>query len=89
MGCTTTPTKLPRAPEPALRGCSRSRRREHLRGRDEWLGDHLRLERRWHGVAAALGRPELIDDPGSARKDQVANVDAVDDEVSSSPHPNA
>jgi crotonobetainyl-CoA:carnitine CoA-transferase CaiB-like acyl-CoA transferase len=35
-------------------------------------------------VATALGRSELIDDPRfGTEKDRVANIDAVDDEVSS------
>ena len=51
---------------------------------DGWLAIICIAERHWHGVATALGRPELIDDPrfGTA-KDRVANIDAVDAEVSS------
>ena len=51
---------------------------------DGWLAIICISERHWHGVATALGRPELIDDArfGTA-KDRVANIDAVDAEVSS------
>ncbi len=51
---------------------------------DGWLAVICINERHWHGVATALGRPELIGDPRfSTEKDRVANIDAVDDEVSS------
>ena len=51
---------------------------------DGWLAIICISERHWHGVATALGRPELIDDPRfGTEKDRVANIDAVDDEVSS------
>ena len=51
---------------------------------DGWLAIICIAERHWHGVATALGRPELIDDPRfGTEKDRVANIDAVDDEVSS------
>ena len=50
---------------------------------DGWLAIMCISERHWRGVAAALGRPELIDDPRfRERADRVANIDAVDDEVS-------
>ncbi len=35
---------------------------------DGWLAIICISERHWRGVATALGRPELIDDPGSARR---------------------
>ena len=51
---------------------------------DGWLAIICISERHWHGVATALGRPELIDDPRfGTEKDRVANIDAVDEEVSS------
>ena len=51
---------------------------------DGWLAIICISERHWHGVATALGRPELIDDPRfRTEKDRVTNIDAVDDEVSS------
>lgn len=51
---------------------------------DGWLAIICISERHWHGVATALGRPELIDDPRfGTEKERVANIDAVDDEVSS------
>jgi crotonobetainyl-CoA:carnitine CoA-transferase CaiB-like acyl-CoA transferase len=51
---------------------------------DGWLAIICISERHWRGVATALGRPELIDDPRFlTEKDRVANIDAVDDEVSS------
>jgi formyl-CoA transferase len=51
---------------------------------DGWLAIICISERHWRGVATALGRPELIDDPRfRTEKDRVANIDAVDDEVSS------
>jgi crotonobetainyl-CoA:carnitine CoA-transferase CaiB-like acyl-CoA transferase len=51
---------------------------------DGWLAIICISERHWRGVAEALGRPELADDPrfGSA-KARVANIDAVDEVVSS------
>src|SRR6186997_1340580 len=43
-----------------------------------------RTGNRHTGMATALGRPELIDDPRfRTAKDRVANIDAVDEEVSS------
>ena len=50
---------------------------------DGWLAIICISERHWRGVATALGRPELIDDPrfGNER-DRVANIDAIDAEVS-------
>lgn len=51
---------------------------------DGWLAVICISERHWHGVATALGRPELIGDPRfRTEKDRVTNIDAVDDEVSS------
>ena len=51
---------------------------------DGWLAIICISERHWRGVATALGRSELIDDPRfRTEKDRVANIDAVDDEVSS------
>jgi crotonobetainyl-CoA:carnitine CoA-transferase CaiB-like acyl-CoA transferase len=51
---------------------------------DGWLAIICISERHWRGLAAALGRPELIDDPRfHSAKDRVANIDAVDEEVSS------
>jgi formyl-CoA transferase len=51
---------------------------------DGWLAIICISERHWHGVATALGRPELIDDPRfGTEKDRVANIDAVDEEVAS------
>jgi crotonobetainyl-CoA:carnitine CoA-transferase CaiB-like acyl-CoA transferase len=51
---------------------------------DGWLAIICISERHWRGVATAMGRPELIDDPRfRTEKDRVANIDAVDDEVSS------
>jgi formyl-CoA transferase len=51
---------------------------------DGWLAIICISERHWHGVTAALGRPELIDDPRfRTEKDRVANIDAVDEEVAS------
>jgi formyl-CoA transferase len=51
---------------------------------DGWLAIICISERHWHGVATALGRPELIADPRFlTEKDRVVNIDAVDDEVSS------
>ena len=58
---------------------------------DGWLAIICISERHWRGVATALGRPELIDDPrfGNER-DRVANIDAIDAEVSASTaHPHA
>ena len=50
---------------------------------DGWLAIICISERHWRGVATALGRPELIDNPRfRERADRVANIDAVDDEVS-------
>jgi crotonobetainyl-CoA:carnitine CoA-transferase CaiB-like acyl-CoA transferase len=51
---------------------------------DGWLAIICISERHWRGVATALGRPQLIDDPRFlTEKDRVVNIDAVDDEVSS------
>ena len=51
---------------------------------DGWIAIICISERHWRGVATALGRPELIDDPRfRTEKDRVANIDAVDEEVSS------
>ncbi|ORW91710.1 formyl-CoA transferase [Mycobacterium sp. IEC1808] len=51
---------------------------------DGWLAIICISERHWHGVATALGRPELVDDARfRTEKDRVTNIDAVDDEVSS------
>ena len=50
---------------------------------DGWLAIICISQRHWRGVATALGRPELIDDPRfRAQKNRVANIDAVDEEVS-------
>jgi formyl-CoA transferase len=50
---------------------------------DGWLAIICISERHWRGVATALGRRELIDDPRfCTQKDRVANIDAVDEEVS-------
>jgi formyl-CoA transferase len=52
---------------------------------DGWLAIICISERHWRGVATALGRPELIDDPRfGERADRVVNIDAVDEEVSAS-----
>ena len=51
---------------------------------DGWLAIICMSERHWRGLATAMGRPELIDDPRfRTAKDRVANIDAVDEEVSS------
>jgi crotonobetainyl-CoA:carnitine CoA-transferase CaiB-like acyl-CoA transferase len=51
---------------------------------DGWLAIICISERHWHGVATALGRAELIDDPRfRTERDRVTNIDAVDEEVSS------
>jgi formyl-CoA transferase len=51
---------------------------------DGWLAIICISDRHWRGVAGALGRSELLDDPRfRTEKDRVANIDAVDDEVSS------
>jgi crotonobetainyl-CoA:carnitine CoA-transferase CaiB-like acyl-CoA transferase len=51
---------------------------------DGWLAIICISQRHWRGVATALGRPELVDDPRfRTEKDRVANIDAVDEEVSS------
>ena len=50
---------------------------------DGWLAIICMSERHWRGLATALGRPDLIDDPRfRTAKDRVANIDAVDEEVS-------
>jgi formyl-CoA transferase len=51
---------------------------------DGWLAIICISERHWRGVATALGRPELVDDPRfHTAKDRVVNIDALDDEISS------
>ncbi|MDV7086711.1 CoA transferase [Rhodococcus sp. IEGM 248] len=51
---------------------------------DGWLAIICISERHWRGLATALGRPELVDDPRfAAESDRAANIEAVDDEVSS------
>jgi crotonobetainyl-CoA:carnitine CoA-transferase CaiB-like acyl-CoA transferase len=51
---------------------------------DGWLAIICMSERHWRGLATALGRPELIDDPRfRTAKERVTNIDAVDEEVSS------
>jgi crotonobetainyl-CoA:carnitine CoA-transferase CaiB-like acyl-CoA transferase len=51
---------------------------------DGWLAIICISERHWRGVATALGRPELIHDTRfRTTKDRVANIDAVDEQVSS------
>jgi crotonobetainyl-CoA:carnitine CoA-transferase CaiB-like acyl-CoA transferase len=51
---------------------------------DGWVAIICVSERHWQGVADALGRPELIDDPRfRTPKDRVTNIDAVDQAVSS------
>jgi formyl-CoA transferase len=51
---------------------------------DGWLAIICISERHWRGVATALGRPELVDDPRfGAPKDRVTNIDALDEEISS------
>jgi formyl-CoA transferase len=51
---------------------------------DGWLAIICISERHWRGVATALDRPDLTDDPRfSSAKDRVANIDALDAEVSS------
>ena len=46
---------------------------------DGWLAIICMSERHWRGLATAMGRPELIDDPRfRTAKDRVANIDAVD-----------
>ncbi|ABG92598.1 probable formyl-CoA transferase [Rhodococcus jostii RHA1] len=50
---------------------------------DGWLAIICISERHWRGVATALGRPELVDDPRfSKESDRAANIDAVDEEMS-------
>jgi formyl-CoA transferase len=50
---------------------------------DGWLAIICISERHWRGVATALGRPELVDDPRFAKEsERAANIEAVDDEVS-------
>jgi crotonobetainyl-CoA:carnitine CoA-transferase CaiB-like acyl-CoA transferase/acyl dehydratase len=49
---------------------------------DGWLAIICIAERHWHGVAKALGRGDLIDDPRFAtERDRVVNIDAIDAEV--------
>jgi crotonobetainyl-CoA:carnitine CoA-transferase CaiB-like acyl-CoA transferase len=51
---------------------------------DGWLAIICISERHWRGVTRALGRSDLLDDPRFGTNwDRVANMDAVDDEVSS------
>jgi formyl-CoA transferase len=51
---------------------------------DGWLAIICISERHWRGAATALGRTELIDDPRfRTEKERVANIDAVDEQVSS------
>src|SRR5246500_3183476 len=51
---------------------------------DGWLAVICISEKHWRGVATALGRAELIEDPRfRTEKDRVTNIDAVDQEVSS------
>ena len=52
---------------------------------DGWLAIICISERHWRGLATVLGRPGWIDDPRfRTEADRVANIDAVDDEVSAS-----
>src|SRR5689334_6802652 len=49
---------------------------------DGWLAIICISARHWHGVAAAMGRPELVDDPRfRTEKDRVTNIDALDEEL--------
>jgi crotonobetainyl-CoA:carnitine CoA-transferase CaiB-like acyl-CoA transferase len=51
---------------------------------DGWLAIICISERHWHRLATAMLRPELVEDPRfRTAKDRAANIDAVDDEVSS------
>jgi crotonobetainyl-CoA:carnitine CoA-transferase CaiB-like acyl-CoA transferase len=51
---------------------------------DGWLAIICMSERHWRGLATAIGRPELIDDPRFASaKARVAHLDALDDEIAS------
>jgi crotonobetainyl-CoA:carnitine CoA-transferase CaiB-like acyl-CoA transferase len=51
---------------------------------DGWLAIICIAERHWRGVTAVLGRSELTEDPRFATaKDRAANIDAVDEVVSS------
>jgi formyl-CoA transferase len=51
---------------------------------DGWLAIICMSERHWRGLAGALGRPGLVDDPRfRTAKDRIANIDAVDEAVSS------
>ena len=73
--------ELPSAPGPALGHGDRAY--NIYETSDGWLAIICISERHWHGVATALGRPELIDDPRfRERADRVANIDAVDEAVS-------
>ena len=58
---------------------------QHLRGERRMAGDHLHLRAALaRGGHRPSGRPELIDDPRfRERADRVANIDAVDEAVSS------
>ena len=80
---TTTPTESsPSAPGTGTRAWP-SRPYNIYETSDGWLAIICISERHWRGVATALGRPELIDDPRfRERTDRVANIDAVDEEVS-------
>ena len=73
----------PNAPGTGTRAWRSRRTTSTRRATDGWRSS-ASSERHWHGVATALGRPELIDDPRfRTAKDRVANIDAVDEEVSS------
>src|SRR6201998_937492 len=51
---------------------------------DGWLAVICISEQHWRGVATALGRAELIEEPRFlTEKDRVTHIDAVDQEVSS------
>ena len=68
--------------EPALGDGGRAV--QHLRDQRWVAGDHLHLRAALARRGRRAGRPELIDDPRfGTEKDRVANIDAVDDEVSS------
>jgi crotonobetainyl-CoA:carnitine CoA-transferase CaiB-like acyl-CoA transferase len=51
---------------------------------DGWLAIICISERHWRGLATALGRPDLTDDPRfHSAKDRVTNIDALDEQVTS------
>jgi formyl-CoA transferase len=51
---------------------------------DGWLAIICISDRHWHGVATALGRAQLIDDPRfRTAKDRITHIDAVDELVTS------